>query len=109
MHREKKRSERLSALINTGQIFTVTWSTDFKHIEVNNRLSSFLKEIGMKPDEAFLKHLFLDDASIGTTGGVLLMGAMVKTGRKTVFTLPDGTKERIFSGEISVRGLYGYL
>lgn len=24
-------------------------------------------------------------------------------------TLPDGTKERIFSGEVSVRGLYGYL
>lgn len=24
-------------------------------------------------------------------------------------TYPDGTKERIFSGEVSVRGLYGYL
>lgn len=24
-------------------------------------------------------------------------------------TLPDGTKERIFSGEVSVRGLYGYV
>lgn len=24
-------------------------------------------------------------------------------------TLPDGTKERIFSGEVSVRGLYGYI
>jgi len=24
-------------------------------------------------------------------------------------TLPDGTTERIFSGEVSVRGLYGYV
>jgi len=24
-------------------------------------------------------------------------------------TLPDGTKEQVFSGEVSVRGLYGYL
>ncbi len=95
MRREKKRSEQLSALINTGQIYTVTWSTNFKHIEVNQTLSAFLKETGMKPDEAFLKYLFLDDASLGTTGGVLLMGALVKSGRKTSFTLPDGTKRYI--------------
>ncbi len=95
MRREKKRNEQLSALINTGQIYAVTWSTNFRHIEVNETLSAFLKEAGMKADESFLKHLFLDDASIGTTGAVLLMGAMVKTGRKTVFNLPDGTKRYI--------------
>ena len=60
-----------------------------------NSFSKFLKEIGMKADEAFLKRLFLDDASIGTTGGVLLMGAMVKTGRKTSFTMPDGSERHI--------------
>ncbi len=95
MRREKRKNERLSALINTGQIYAITWSTDFRLIEVNESLSQFLKETGMKADEAFLKRLFLDDASIGTTGGVLLMGAMVKTGRKTSFTLPDGTEKHI--------------
>lgn len=95
MRREKRKNERLSALINTGQIYTITWSTNFKLIEVNDALSQFLKETGMKADEAFLKRLFLDDASIGTTGGVLLMGAMVKTGRKTSFTMPDGSERHI--------------
>lgn len=95
MQREKRKNERLSALINTGQIYAVTWSTDFRRIEVNDALSAFLKETGMKADEAFLKRLFLDDASIGTTGGVLLMGAMVKTGRKTSFTMPDGSEKHI--------------
>lgn len=95
MQREKRKNECLSALINTGQIYTITWSTDFRHIEVNEALSKFLKETGMKADEAFLKRLFLDDASIGTTGGVLLMGAMVKTGRKTSFTMPDGSEKHI--------------
>ena len=95
MQREKRKNECLSALINTGQIYTITWSTDFRHIEVNEALSKFLKETGMKADEAFLKRLFLDDASIGTTGGVLLMGAMVKTGRKTSFTMPDGSEKKV--------------
>lgn len=34
--------------------------------------------------------------------------AMDDTGALLV-TLPDGSKERIFSGEVSVRGLYGYV
>ncbi|MBQ8902906.1 MAG: GGDEF domain-containing protein [Oscillospiraceae bacterium] len=93
--REKRKNDRLSALINTGQIYTITWSTDFRMIEVNDALSAFLKETGMKADEMFLKRLFLDDASIGTTGGVLLMGAMAKAGRKTSFTMPDGSEKHI--------------
>ena len=95
LYRERQKNDRLSALISTGQIYTITWSTDFKLTEINKPLADFLKIIDMKPDEAFLKRLFLDDASIGTTGGVLLMGAMVKTGRKTSFTLPDGTEKHI--------------
>lgn len=95
LRKERRRNERLSALVNTGQIYTITWSTDFRLIEVNKPLSDFLKTMGMKPDEAFLRTLFLDDASIGTTGGVLLMGAMVRTGRKTVLAMPDGSKRHI--------------
>lgn len=95
LHRERQKNDRLSALVNTGQIYTITWSTDFRLIEVNKPLSDFLKNAGIKADEEFLKTLFLDDASIGTTGGVLLMGAMVKTGRKTVIPMPDGSKRYI--------------
>ncbi|MBO5376915.1 MAG: GGDEF domain-containing protein [Ruminiclostridium sp.] len=95
LHRERQKNDRLSALVNTGQIYTITWSTDFRLIEVNKSLGDFLKTAQLKPDENFLKRLFLDDASIGTTGGVLLMGAMVKTGRKTVISMPDGSERHI--------------
>lgn len=95
LYRERQKNDRLSALVNTGQIYTITWSTDFRLIEVNKPLADFLRTTGMQPDEAFLKRLFLDDASIGTTGGVLLMGAMVKTGRNTVIPMPDGSERHI--------------
>ncbi len=93
--REKKRSESLSALINASNVYTVTWTTDFSLIEANKPLAELLEASGRKADESFLRSLFLDNDSMGTTGSVLLMGAMAKNGRETVFNLPDGTVKHI--------------
>lgn len=88
---ERSRSNNLYALIKASDIYTLTWSTDFAVIEPNKPLKSFLDHIGCTADEGFLKSLFLENDSLGTTGSVLLVGAMAKDGRKTAFTLPDGS------------------
>lgn len=106
MKREREKSKKLSALINASQVYTITWTTDFSKIEANKKLSDFLGTLGRTADENFLKLLFLDnDNTLGTTGSVLLMGALNKSGRKTAFALPDGTikhilwKSKIISSE----------
>ncbi len=93
--RERHQNKNLSALIKASSVFTLTWTTDFSSIETNAPLDDFLKTIGRTADEGFLKSLFLENDSLGTTGSVLLVGAMAKDGRKTVFTLPDGTVKHI--------------
>lgn len=95
MKRERDRSKNLTALINASQVYTITWRTDFSLIETNKQLNEFLETLGRTADEGFLKMLFLDNDSLGTTGSVLLMGAMNKKGVKTAFTLPDGTIRHI--------------
>lgn len=95
MKKERSQNKSLSALLNASEIYTVTWTTDFSSIEANKPLKDFLESIGRAADEGFLKMLFLDNDSLGTTGSVLLVGAMAKEGRKTVFTLPDGTVKHI--------------
>ena len=93
--KERHQNKNLSALIHASSVFTLTWTTDFSTIETNAPLDEFLKQIGRTADEGFLKSLFLENDSLGTTGTVLLVGAMAKEGRKTVFTLPDGTVKHI--------------
>lgn len=95
MKKEKNKSDNLSALINSSHVFTITWRTDFSLIEPNKPLSDFLDTLGRTADESFLKTLFLDNNSLGTTGSVLLLCAMNKDGVKTAFTLPDGTIRHI--------------
>ncbi len=92
---ERSRNRSLSALINASHIYMLTWTTDFLSIETNKTLSEFLDSIEKKADEGFLRTLFLDNDSLGTTGSVLLMAAMSGGGRKTEFTLPDGTVKHI--------------
>lgn len=93
--KERNQNKNLSALLNASEIYTITWTTDFSSIETNQPLADFLESIGRNADESFLKMLFLDNDSFGATGSVLLVGAMEKEGRKTVFTLPDGTVKHI--------------
>ena len=93
--KEKSQNKNLSALLNASSILTLTWTTDFSIIETNPPLDEFLKKIGRTADEGFLRSIFLENDSLGTTGSVLLVGAMAKEGRRTVFTLPDGTVKHI--------------
>ncbi len=95
MKKERRNNKKLSALLKASSVYTLTWTTDFSVIETNQDLQDFLSLIGRKADEGFLKSLFLENDSLGTTGSVLLMGAMAKEGRKTVFNLPDGTVKHI--------------
>ncbi len=104
--KEKNHNKSLSALIHASSVYTLTWTTDFSVIEANKPLEDFLGTIGRTADESFLKNLFLDNDSLGTTGGVMLMGAMSNDGRRTVFTLSDGTVRHILwkSRVVSSRG-----
>lgn len=95
IRKERNDNKSLSALINASQVYTVTWRTDFSLIEANQPLKEFLLSIGRTADESFLRNLFLDNDSLGTTGSVLLMGAMSDEGRRTVFNLSDGTVRHI--------------
>lgn len=92
---ERSKNKNLSALINASEVYTITWTTDFSRIEANKPMTEFLEKIGRTADENFLKSIFLDNDSLGTTGSVLLVGAMAKEGRTAAFTLSDGSVRHI--------------
>lgn len=92
---EQKRNEKLSTVINAGDFYTIIWSTDFSRVEINKKLRERLSEIGKEPDESFLRSIFLENNSMGTTGSVLLVSALSDKGRLSSLPLPDGTYEQI--------------
>jgi len=92
---EKRKNEKLLMLVEAGDLYSVIWSTDFTFIEANKKLSNRLSSVGEKPDESFLRSIFVENDSLGTTGSVLLMSALSKNGRYAQLKLPDGSSEQI--------------
>jgi len=92
---ESLKNEKLSAVIDAGDFYTIVWSTDFSCIEANKKLSKSLAEAGKKPDESFLRSIFLENNSLGTTGSVLLMTALSKEDKVTSLVSADGTVRNI--------------
>lgn len=92
---ERSHNNKLTAIIKASEIYALTWTTDFSHIEANKPLNEFLESMGMKADESFLRSIFLDNDTPGATGSILLMSAMTSDGRQTSYTLSDGTVKHI--------------
>lgn len=92
---ERSHNNKLAAIIKASEIYALTWTTDFSHIEANKPLCEFLDSIEKKADESFLKNIFLDNDDRGATGSVLLMKAMKEEGCHKAYSLPDGTVKHI--------------
>lgn len=92
---ESAKNKKLLTLVEAGDLYSIIWSTDFNFIEANKKLCERLSEIGENPDESFLRSVFVENNSLGTTGSVLLMSALSKNGRYAQLRLPDGSSEQI--------------
>lgn len=101
---ELKKNRNLTALLDASDCYSVLWSTDLKKIQANPTLNEFLGMLGKTADADFISLLFSDSGK-NTTGTELMVNALSKSGRKTDFTMPDGSvKHILWKSEIAARG-----